>query len=103
MANTLTEIMPKILARGLMHLRKRVVMPRLVNNSYSIEAAEKGDVINVPIPVSRTAKVVNPGPTPPVTSDSAPAKVQIALDQWYHEDFRLTDKELQLIDRQKDF
>ncbi|HST21157.1 MAG TPA: P22 phage major capsid protein family protein [Blastocatellia bacterium] len=103
MANTLTEIMPKILARGLMHLRKRVVMPRLVNNSYSTEAAEKGDVINVPIPVSRTAKVVTPGPTPPVTSDSAPAKVQIALDQWYHEDFRLTDKELQLIDRQKDF
>ncbi|MGA9771643.1 MAG: P22 phage major capsid protein family protein [Blastocatellia bacterium] len=101
--NTLTEIMPKILARGLMHLRKRVVMPRLVNNSYSTAAAEKGDVINVPIPVSRTAKVVTPGPTPPVTSDSAPGKVAITLDQWYHEDFRLTDAELMKIDKDKDF
>lgn len=103
MSNTLTGVMPKILARGLMSLRQRVIMPRLVNNSYSIEAAKKGDVINVPIPAPKTATAVTPSNTPPAPSDSAPSSVQIALDQWYHSDFHLTDKELTQIDRLEHF
>ena len=41
MANTLTNIMDKILARGLMVLREAAVMPRLVNIDYANEAKER--------------------------------------------------------------
>jgi hypothetical protein len=103
MANTLTNIMPKILARGLMALRQRVIMPRLVNGDYSQEAAQKGDVINVPIPAAQTASDVTPSNTPPVPASEAPGVVQIPLDNWKHSDFHLTDKELTQIDRQAHF
>lgn len=103
MSNTLTNIMPKILARGLMALRQRVIMPRLVNNSYSVDAAQKGDVINVPIPVDKDATDVTPSNVPPVPSNSTFHNVQIPLDQWKHSDFALTDKEIQQIDRDKHF
>ena len=50
MANNLDDILPKILARGLMALREAAVMPRVVNGDYSSEAAKKGETIDVPIP-----------------------------------------------------
>lgn len=103
MANDLTNILPKILARGLMNLRKRVIMPRLVNTSYSIEAAQKGDIINVPVPAAKTATSVTPSNTPPSPSNTTPGTVPIALDQWYKSDFFLTDKDLLLIDRNAHF
>lgn len=103
MSNSPTNVMPKILARGLMSLRQRVIMPRLVNNSYSTEAAQKGDVINVPIPAAKTASDVTPSNTPPAPSDSTPGNVQIPLDNWKHADFHLTDKELTQIDRNQHF
>lgn len=103
MANDLSNILPKILARGLMVLRKRVIMPRLVNTSYSVEAAMKGDIINVPIPASKTAVDVTPSNTPPSPSNTAPGTVPIALDQWKKSDFFLTDKDLTQIDRNAHF
>jgi coat protein Gp5 len=103
MPNTLTNIMPKILARGLMSLRQRVIMPRLVNSDYAMEAAKKGDVINVPIPVAQTASDVVPSNTPPVPASNTPDVVQIPLDNWKHSDFHLTDKELVQIDRNEHF
>lgn len=42
MPNDVSAILPKILARGLMTLRQRVMMPRLVNADYSRLAAQKG-------------------------------------------------------------
>lgn len=98
MPNTLTHVMPKILARGLMSLRQRVLMPRLVNADYSNDAAKKGEVINVPVPVAQTASDVTPSNTPPVPASNAPTNVQIPLDQWKHSDFHLNDKELTQID-----
>lgn len=103
MTNTLTNIMPKILARGLKVLRQSVIMPRLVNNDYSSEAARKGDVINVPIGRDRTSSAVVPGPTPPAPTDSAFDNVQITLDQWEHSDFGMTDKDLVQIDKDQHF
>lgn len=103
MANTLTNIMPKILARGLMTLRQRVLMPRLVNSDYADDAAKKGDVINVPIPAAQTASDVTPSNTPPTPASNAPSVVAIPLDQWKHSDFNLTDKELGQIDENAHF
>lgn len=101
--NTLTNIIPQILARGLMGLRSRVLMTRLVNTDWSLEAKEKGDTIDIPVPSERTATNVVPGPTPPDPSGSTPGKVSITLDNWQKANFGLTDNELNKIRTNKDF
>lgn len=103
MANTLDNIMPKILARGLITLRELAIMPRLVNGSYSQEAAEKGDTIDVPIPTANAATDVTPGPTYSSATAVTPAKVQISLDNWKKTNFSLSDKDMVEIDKQKHF
>ncbi len=103
MANTLTNIMPKILARGLLALREQAVMPRLVNGSYSTEAAQKGDTIDVPLSSSLTATDVTPAQVPPAAVDSAPTRVQINLNKWKQARFHLSDKEMVEIDRNRHF
>lgn len=103
MANVLTDIMPKILARGLMVLREQAVMPRLVNSDYSTEAAEKGDTIDVPISTSVAVTDVTPANVPPADVDTTPTKVQILLNKWKEANFHLTDKEMTEIDRSAHF
>ncbi len=104
MANDLSNIMPKILARGLMVLRERCIMPRLVNGDYSAEAKQKGDTIDVPIPATVSALAVVPAITPIAAVDHDPTKVQISLDQWYQNyPVHLTDKELTEVDKQQNY
>ena len=103
MSNTLDNIMPKILARGLLALREQAVMPRLVNGDYSAEARQKGDTIDVPIPTSQTVTDVTPANTPPAPSDNTPKKVQVVLDQWKKTNFHLSDKDLVEVDRNAHF
>lgn len=103
MANDLTNVMPKILARGLMALRERVIMPQLVNSDYSNDAAQKGDVINVPVPTAKTATDVTASNTPPSPADYTPDTVAITMDNWKHSDFHLTDKDMVEIDKNRHF
>jgi len=91
MANTLTTVLPKILARGLLALREQAVMPRLVNADYSTEAACKCDTIDVQLPSAIAA------------TDSMLAQVQIALSNWEKGGFHLSDKEMMEIDRNETF
>ena len=93
MANTWTEVVPKLLAQGLMALREQIVLPRLVNRAYEALADRKGTTIDVPIPSAITATAVSPSNTPPTNVDSAPTSVPIPLNQWYEAPFHLTDKE----------
>ena len=79
MANTITNILPKILARGLLALREQAVMPRLVNLDYSNESAQKGDTIDVPIPSSLTVSDTVPSNVLEAPADSAPTKVQFQV------------------------
>jgi hypothetical protein len=92
-ANTLTAVIPQLLAQGLMALRQRAVTPRLVNTRYESLAGPEGSTIDVPIPSAITAVAVSPAATPPATADIAPTSVAIALDQWYEAPFQLSDKE----------
>lgn len=94
MANTLSAVVPQILAQGLMALRENCVMPRLVNSDYGNDARKKGATIDVPIPSSVTAIPVAPAVGAPANADSAPTSAQINLDQWYEAPFYLTDKEI---------
>lgn len=104
MANILDEIIPKIIARGLMVLRELAIMPRIVNGDYSSDAAAKGDTINVPIPSAVGIIEVAPSVTDVQGSDTVIDKVPIPLDHWFQNDpIYLTDKDMLEINRNESF
>lgn len=93
-ANTLTEVIPKLLAQGMLALRQMAVMPRYVNRGFETIAGEKGSSIDVPIPSAITAVAVNPSYVPPDDAGVVPTKISVALDQWWEAPFFLTDKDM---------
>ncbi len=103
MANTLTAIVPKILAMGLLALRELCVMPRLVNADYSRDAAKFGSTIDVPLPTAQTVTDVSPSNTPPAPANTTPTVAQIPLNKWKKTNFFLTDKDMKEIDRNQSF
>ena len=96
----ITDILPRLLARGLMVLRKKCIMPRLVNSDYSLEAARKGATIDIPIPTA-----VAPGTVPDTNVSAAnPTLVQVPLNHWQqNKPIVLTDKDMQEIDLNEHF
>ena len=95
MANTLTEVIPKLLAQGLMALRENAIMTRLVNSNLQSQAQDKGDVINVPIPSAITVRTVTPAVAQAANQDVTPTSVQVTLDFWREASFHLSDQDLQ--------
>lgn len=93
MANTLTDIVPILVAQGLQTLRSACVMPRLVNTDYSNTPADQGDVINLPIYSANAVTDVAPTAAPFQAPDTKVVKAQIQLNQWRRNGFFLTDKE----------
>lgn len=93
MANNFAAAMPVLVAKGLQYLRSACVMPRLVNNDFSDMPAEQGDTVGVFIPSATTIYDVSPSAAPYQADDTTPVKVPIALDQWKHGGFYLTDKQ----------
>jgi len=98
MANTLTPIIDKLIARGLAVLRENAVMPRLVNSTYSSVARDKGDTITVPIAADITAASVSPSNTLAAAGDTTLTSKTISLNQWKHAGFFLTDQQITQID-----
>ena len=98
MANTLTPIIDKLIARGLNVLRENAVMPRLVNSTYSNTARDRGDTITVPVAADITAATVSPSNTLAAAGDTTLTSKTISLNQWKHAGFFLTDQQLTQID-----
>jgi len=101
--NTLTSILTQILARGMMCLRPEVLMTRLVNTDYSLEAKKKGQTIDIPLSSAQTAEDVAPAATVTVPPGQESTTAQIALDNWKHTDFALSDLEVGRIRADQDF
>jgi len=93
MANTVDAVLPKLLAQGLMALRQNAVMPRLVNRNYENLAAQKGAVINVPIPSAIAARNVTPANAMATNVDFAPTSALVTLDFWKEAPFQFSDKD----------
>jgi hypothetical protein len=93
-SNTLTEVIPKLLAQGFMALRQMAVMPRYVNRGFEAIAGEKGSSIDVPIPSAITAVAVTPSYVPPDDAGVVPTKISILLDQWWEAPFFMSDKDM---------
>ena len=98
MANTLTPIIDKLIARGLQVLRENAVMPQLVNSTYSSTARDHGDTITVPVSADITAATVSPSNTSAAAGDTALTSKTISLNQWKHAGFYLTDQQITQID-----
>lgn len=94
MANDITQVLPKLLAQGLLALRENAIMPRLVNRSYESMASQKGNVINVPIPSALSASDVTPGVTFATNVDFSPTSALVTLDFWKEAKFQLSDSDM---------
>jgi hypothetical protein len=93
-ANTLTEVIPKLLVGGVKCLRQNAVFSRLVNRDYDGAAAQKGDVINIPLSSAVTAADVSPSVAFVTGSDAAPTSAKVTLDFWKKAGFYMTDKNM---------
>lgn len=101
MANDLTVLADKILARAMMSLRSRASLPRLVNSDFSAEAAKKGQTIEIPIPTAVGIRDVVASVTDPTPVDQAVKSVKIDLNYWKQTDpLYVTDAEVVAIDVQ---
>jgi hypothetical protein len=92
-ANTYSDLIPKILAGGISYLQANCILPRLVNRDYDGPAATKGSIINVPIPPTITTTAVSAAASQPSNSDTTFSTVAVNLDHHYEAVFFLTDKE----------
>jgi hypothetical protein len=103
MTNTLDNIIPKIVTRGMLSFREQAIMPRLVNADFSAEAARKGDKIDVMIPGEVTVEDVVPGANNTSVSDTETKVSSIELKHWKKAAFHLSDKEIMQVDADSDF
>lgn len=92
---SLTNVVPQIMALGLNALREQAVLPRLVNRSYEADARAYGDTIDIPIIDAAAVVTVAPAATYPTAVTVQPDKVQLSLDWWREVSFTLEDKELE--------
>jgi hypothetical protein len=99
MANDITNLTPQILANILSVLRENCVMPMLVNNSYSADAAAQGAAIDINDLEDMAAFDVTPGAAPAaeVISDVDSTQQQIILNKFKATTFLMTDKEIKEI------
>lgn len=96
-SNVLDDIVPQLLAQGLVTLRQNAVTPRLIANLSSSIAGRKGSTIDVPIPSAISATDVTPAATAPnagaITGDTVP----VALTNWKEAAFDLSDSEYEQV------
>lgn len=97
MANILLDVMPKVLASALETFRESCAVTRLVNTSYSAEAAKKGALIDIPVPSKMPTNDVTPSNVAPNPQDMDLQTVQLPLNHWRESAFTLNDKEVKEI------
>lgn len=93
MANTITNVIDRLLAQALPVLRTNAVLPRLFTKDYQGMAAQQGDVVNVPLPPTIATNAVTPAITPPANVDTIETTTPINLSFWREAVFYMTDKE----------
>lgn len=94
MSNTITNVTPLLLAQGVMALRQQAIMSRLVNRSFDSQAAQKGNVVQVPIPSAMSARAITPSVTQNSNVDFSPTAVNVTLDFWYEAPFQFSDSDV---------
>lgn len=94
MANNYTDIIPKLFKMALPRLRGRFTMPRYVRTDISPDPTEKGQTVNIKLPVEGPEEGDFTPTFNPSLSDTSQKTVPITLDQHKKASFNLTDKEV---------
>ena len=104
MANTLTVIQDRILAKTLLAFRNTAPFLMSANRDYEDVARQKGTTVDIPKGSIKVATDVTPSGN---RSDTLPSSnremVQLTLDQWKKNSFSLTDKENGELNAGRDF
>lgn len=105
MANTLTNIMDKILVRALPVLRESATYARMVSRDYRSDAVRFGDTVTIEKSAGAvTTRAVTPGVTPPTPSNRTPNIVTIPMTNWRESDhFHMSDRDMTEVDRNTHF
>ena len=99
MANTITNVIPSLMARGVLAARQNAILTRIINRDYQSAAAQQGNVVNVPISSAIATRAVTPSVTMNSNVDVSPTKVSVTLDLWYESPFQVSDSDdLSVID-----
>ena len=101
MANTITDVVPKLVGLMLPKLRANSIMPRLVNRDFDTLGAQPGSSIDVPLPPTIATVDVTAANTPPATSDITLSTVNVPLSSWKEAPFYMTDKDLLEVQQDK--
>jgi len=102
-SNTLTELIPKILARTLLTLRNQAVMPNLVLRGMEQQAAAQYQTITIPLSSAQSVGNVTPATSGPTSGNTTISSVSVTLNNWRNTYFGLNDQELTQIDAEKNF
>lgn len=101
MANTITDVVPKLVGLMLPKLRANSIMPRLVNRDFDTLGAQPGSSIDVPLPPAITTVDVTAANVSPETSDITLSTVNVPLSSWKEAPFYMTDKDLMEVQQDK--
>lgn len=96
-SNVFTDVVPQLLAQGLMALRENAVTPRLVANKSSAIAGKRGSTLDVPIPSRMSASAVTPAAYAPNAQALTPDTVPVTLDHWYESPFDMDDDDYESV------
>lgn len=83
----------RIVAMALKVLRQKVVLLRLVNNDFSMEARGKNEVIVIPESTAQSVHDVAPAAAHPALAQLEPDEHLLRLDQWRETFFDATDRD----------
>ena len=83
----------RIVAQALMVLRQKIVMLRLVNQDFAMEARSKNEVISIPDSVAQAVHDVTPAASAPALVQVESGDRMLKLDQWRETYFDATDKD----------
>lgn len=92
--NVYTDLIPKLLAAGIVVLRENSVMPRLVSNYSDEIATTQGSTINIPVQPSVATRAVAPDATSADPALQTWTTTPLVLDNWREAPFVISDKEV---------
>lgn len=99
MANTITDLIPKILTEAAVIYRNNSITANLVNRGFDSEFRKQGDTINVPSFTSPTVQDITSGRGNENTpTNITGSNVSITLDSWKEVKIQFDDFELKKIE-----
>lgn len=90
----ITTLLPTVTAQFLRALRAQALLTRVVNRDIDPAPAQRGDTLNLRLPVSVAPAAVTAGAAPVAPQAATTTPITLTLDRWFERSMGLTDKEV---------